>query len=243
MHYFTPDGQSRDRRRGRAVVLQCRPQPRPDRRGDPAAGRRARLRAGVPVRAIRRPSSWRAGSRRSRPAISTTCSSAIRARRRSTPRSRSRSPTTMCAARPARARLIGRERGYHGVGFGGISVGGIVNNRKMFGTLLAGVDHLPHDLQPRAAGLHQGRAGMGRASRRRARAPRRAARRLHHRGRDRRADGRLDRRAAAAEGLSAAPARDLRQARHPADLRRGHHRLRPARPCRSRPSATASSPT
>jgi beta-alanine--pyruvate transaminase len=41
-------------------------------------------------------------------------------------------------------RLIGRERGYHGVGFGGISVGGIVANRKMFGTALAGVDHLPH---------------------------------------------------------------------------------------------------
>ncbi|HSN19748.1 MAG TPA: aminotransferase class III-fold pyridoxal phosphate-dependent enzyme, partial [Usitatibacter sp.] len=44
----------------------------------------------------------------------------------------------------ARTRLIGRERGYHGVGFGGISVGGIPNNRKMFGTMLAGVDHLPH---------------------------------------------------------------------------------------------------
>src|SRR6202163_1655276 len=43
----------------------------------------------------------------------------------------------------ARTRLIGRERGYHGVGFGGISVGGIVANRKLFGTLLAGVDHLP----------------------------------------------------------------------------------------------------
>jgi beta-alanine--pyruvate transaminase len=43
----------------------------------------------------------------------------------------------------ARTRLIGRERGYHGVGFGGISVGGIVNNRRMFGTLLTGVDHLP----------------------------------------------------------------------------------------------------
>ncbi len=43
----------------------------------------------------------------------------------------------------ARTRLIGRERGYHGVGFGGISVGGIVNNRKLFGSLLAGVDHLP----------------------------------------------------------------------------------------------------
>ena len=44
----------------------------------------------------------------------------------------------------ARTRLIGRERGYHGVNFGGISVGGIVANRKMFGTLLAGVDHMRH---------------------------------------------------------------------------------------------------
>ena len=44
----------------------------------------------------------------------------------------------------SRTRLIGRERGYHGVGFGGISVGGMVANRKMFGTMLAGVDHLPH---------------------------------------------------------------------------------------------------
>ena len=44
----------------------------------------------------------------------------------------------------ARTRLIGRERGYHGVGFGGISVGGMVNNRKFFGAQLPGVDHLPH---------------------------------------------------------------------------------------------------
>jgi beta-alanine--pyruvate transaminase len=43
----------------------------------------------------------------------------------------------------SRQRLIGRERGYHGVGVGGISVGGIVNNRKFFGSLLGGVDHLP----------------------------------------------------------------------------------------------------
>ena len=43
-----------------------------------------------------------------------------------------------------RTRLIGRERGYHGVGFGGVSVGGIVSNRKFFGPLLNGVDHLPH---------------------------------------------------------------------------------------------------
>jgi len=48
----------------------------------------------------------------------------------------------------SRTRLIGRERGYHGVNFGGISVGGIVTNRKMFGTLLAGVDHMPHTHLP-----------------------------------------------------------------------------------------------
>ena len=44
----------------------------------------------------------------------------------------------------ARTRLIGRERGYHGVGFGGISVGGMVANRRTFGPMLPGVDHLPH---------------------------------------------------------------------------------------------------
>ena len=43
-----------------------------------------------------------------------------------------------------RTRLIGRERGYHGVGFGGISVGGMVANRKFFGPLINGVAHLPH---------------------------------------------------------------------------------------------------
>jgi len=44
----------------------------------------------------------------------------------------------------SRVRLIGRERGYHGVGFGGMSVGGIGANRKQFGSLLPYVDHLPH---------------------------------------------------------------------------------------------------
>jgi beta-alanine--pyruvate transaminase len=43
-----------------------------------------------------------------------------------------------------RVRLIGRERGYHGVNFGGTAVGGITANRKMFGALVAGVDHLRH---------------------------------------------------------------------------------------------------
>ena len=44
----------------------------------------------------------------------------------------------------SKTRLIGRERGYHGVGFGGISVGGMVNNRKFFGGLLTGTDHIAH---------------------------------------------------------------------------------------------------
>ena len=44
----------------------------------------------------------------------------------------------------SRTRLIGRERAYHGVGFGGTSVGGIVKNRMWYGTMLPGIDHLPH---------------------------------------------------------------------------------------------------
>ena len=50
-----------------------------------------------------------------------------------------------------RTRLIGRERGYHGVNFGGISVGGIGPNRKTFGSLLTGVDHMPHTHIPENA--------------------------------------------------------------------------------------------
>jgi beta-alanine--pyruvate transaminase len=47
-----------------------------------------------------------------------------------------------------RVRLVGRERGYHGVGFGGMSVGGIGPNRKQFGAQLPYVDHLPHTHLP-----------------------------------------------------------------------------------------------
>ena len=60
-----------------------------------------------------------------------------------------------------RTRLIGRERGYHGVNFGGISVGGIVNNRKFFGTLLNGVDHLPHTHQPALNAFSRGEPEHG----------------------------------------------------------------------------------
>jgi beta-alanine--pyruvate transaminase len=48
------------------------------------------------------------------------------------------------AGQPTRTRLIGRERGYHGVGFGGMSVGGMGNNRRAFATHLPGVDHIGH---------------------------------------------------------------------------------------------------
>ena len=60
-----------------------------------------------------------------------------------------------------RTRLIGRERGYHGVNFGGISVGGIVANRKMFGTLLSGVDHLPHTHLPEQNAFTKGQPDHG----------------------------------------------------------------------------------
>jgi beta-alanine--pyruvate transaminase len=61
----------------------------------------------------------------------------------------------------ARTRLIGRERGYHGVNFGGISVGGIVSNRKMFGTLLAGVDHIRHTHDPARNAFSVGQPAHG----------------------------------------------------------------------------------
>jgi len=61
----------------------------------------------------------------------------------------------------SRFRLIGRERGYHGVNFGGISVGGIVANRKMFGTLLTGVDHLPHTYLPQKNAFTRGEPEHG----------------------------------------------------------------------------------
>ncbi len=60
-----------------------------------------------------------------------------------------------------KTRLIGRERGYHGVGFGGVSVGGIVPNRKFFGTLLAGVDHLPHTYNRQEQAFTRGEPDWG----------------------------------------------------------------------------------
>jgi beta-alanine--pyruvate transaminase len=60
-----------------------------------------------------------------------------------------------------RTRFIGRERGYHGVGFGGISVGGVSLNRKRFGAMLPGVDHLPHTHSLAHAGFSRGQPEWG----------------------------------------------------------------------------------
>jgi beta-alanine--pyruvate transaminase len=61
-----------------------------------------------------------------------------------------------------RYRLIGRERGYHGVNFGGMAVGGITANKKVFGPGVAGVDHIrhTHDLSRNAFSKCQPRYGV-----------------------------------------------------------------------------------
>jgi beta-alanine--pyruvate transaminase len=60
-----------------------------------------------------------------------------------------------------RVRLIGREKGYHGVNFGGTAVGGIVNNRKIFGALVAGVDHMRHTHDPAKNAFSRGQPKHG----------------------------------------------------------------------------------
>jgi beta-alanine--pyruvate transaminase len=63
---------------------------------------------------------------------------------------------------PRRVRFVGRQRGYHGVGFGGISVGGIETNRRAFtGQLLPAVDHLRHTHDPARNGFASGRPPHG----------------------------------------------------------------------------------
>jgi beta-alanine--pyruvate transaminase len=61
-----------------------------------------------------------------------------------------------------RFRIIGREKGYNGVGFGGISVGGLVNNRRQFaGQLLPAVDHLPHTFDLKKSAFSRGQPEHG----------------------------------------------------------------------------------
>jgi beta-alanine--pyruvate transaminase len=58
-------------------------------------------------------------------------------------------------------RLIGREKGYHGVNFGGTAVGGIVGNRKIFGALVSGVDHIRHTHDPAKNAFSRGQPQHG----------------------------------------------------------------------------------
>ncbi|WP_027230784.1 aspartate aminotransferase family protein [Phyllobacterium sp. UNC302MFCol5.2] len=60
-----------------------------------------------------------------------------------------------------KVKLIGRERGYHGVGFGGISVGGISGNRKTFGNALGGIDHIRHTHDPARNAFTRGEPEYG----------------------------------------------------------------------------------
>ena len=60
-----------------------------------------------------------------------------------------------------RTRFVGRERGYHGVGFGGMAVGGLANNRKAFGAMLPGVDHLPHTYNREQQAFSKGEPDWG----------------------------------------------------------------------------------
>ena len=129
-----------------------------------------------------------------------------------------------------RTRLIGREKGYHGVGFGGMSVGGMVNNRKFFGSsMLPGVDHLPHTLDIEHNAFSRGIPQWGMHLANELERLIALARRLDHRRGHCGTHLRLGRSGAAAGGLFEAPAGNLRQARHSADIRRSDHRLWPRR--------------
>ena len=127
----------------------------------------------------------------------------------------------------SRTRFIGREKGYHGVGFGGISVGGMVANRKMFApAMIPGVDHLPHTYNAKEMAFSKGQPAWG----------------AHLADELERLVALHDASTIAAVivepmqgsvGVVVPPLgyltrlRNLRQARHPADLRRSDLRFRP----------------
>ncbi len=125
-------------------------------------------------------------------------------------------------------RLIGRERGYHGVGFGGMSVGGIGANRKTFGALLRGVDHLrhTHDLTTQRVLPRPAERGADLAD---------ELERLVALHDPSTIAAVIVEPVAGSTGVLSRPratwsaSRNLRQARHPADLRRSDHRIRTGR--------------
>ena len=131
---------------------------------------------------------------------------------------------------PQRVRFVGRMRGYHGVGFGGISVGGIEPNKRAYAAqLLPQVDHLPHthDLARNAFSRGEPRHGAELADD--------LERIVRERGADTIAAVIVEPMAGSTgvlvppKGYLDATARDLRPPRDPAHLRRSHHRIRPSR--------------
>ena len=128
-----------------------------------------------------------------------------------------------------RFRLIGRERGYHGVNFGGMAVGGITANKKVFGPGVAGVDHIRHTHDPARNAFSRGQPKHG------AEFADELERLCVLHDPSTIAAVIVEPVAGSAgvlvppRGLPRAPARDLHAARHPAHLRRGDHRLRPPR--------------
>ena len=206
------------------------PLSRADRASGAGGGRDARLRARASRWVIRTASRSRSEWRRCCPAISITSSSRTPDPKPSTRRSRSRWRTSSRRARRSACGSSGRMRGYHGVGFGGISVGGIEPNRRAYAAqLLPQVDHLPHthDLARNAFSRGEPTHGAELADD--------LERIVRERGAETIAavivepmagsTGVLD----SAEGLPHAASRAVRQARHPADLRRSHHGIRPTR--------------
>ena len=216
------------RRHRRALVLQRRALPAADHRGDPGAGGGDRLRAGVPDGA---PEGVRAGQPADRHRAGGDGARVLHQLRVGVGRDGAEDRHRLSAgdragdADPAdrpRARLSRGELRRH--------LGR--RHRQQPQVLRHAADRgRPPAAHPPAGAerVLEGPARARRGARRRARADRRAARRLDHRRGDRRAGGGVHRGAGPAEGLSRAAARDLHQAWHPADLRRGDHRVRPHR--------------
>ena len=210
------------------VLLRRRPRPEGDRGGRRSPAGRARLHRAVPARASRvvrvRAAARRADAGRPRPHF--LRQQRLRGRRHGDEGGARLSP----GARPGRAHDV--------------RVAGARLSRRQFRRARAvgsgeqpppvRIDaarrrpHAPH--AGRGQPLHPGRGCARGRARRGPAALRRSLRRREHRRLRRRTDRRIDRLPGAAEGLSQAPARDLRPARHPAGVRRGHHRLRPHRP-------------
>ena len=198
MSYFTPEG--REILDGTAGLWCCNAGHgrRGDRRGDPEAGRDHGLRAHLPARPPHRLRGRGARGRDDAGRGSTASSSPTPAARARTRPSRSPSPTTGRAGSRQRVRLIGRERGYHGVGFGGMSVGGIGAEPQAVrrDAALRGPP-AAHPLTPRATASRRGSRSTARNWRTCWRTWWRCTGR-HHRGGDGGAGGRLHRRAGAA---------------------------------------------